>query len=83
MLLRRIEKLRLNPLVLKYMPSLCVVATVWMSMSSSTDTLREISAGLLLLILLCAGVVHGVLQVLCWGSRKIYRVDRAEERRDC
>jgi solute carrier family 10 (sodium/bile acid cotransporter), member 7 len=77
-LLRRIEKLRLNLLLLKYTPSLCVISTVWMSLSSSTDTLREINAGLLLLILLCAGVVHGVLQVLCWGSRKFYRVDRAE-----
>jgi len=78
MLLRRIDKLRANPLILKYLPSLCVVATVWMSMSSSTDTLREISAGFLFLILLCSAAVHASLQVLCWGSRLFYSVDRAE-----
>ncbi|MCB1870334.1 MAG: bile acid:sodium symporter [Gammaproteobacteria bacterium] len=78
MLLRRSEKLQANPQVVKYLPSLCVVATVWMSISSSTDTLREISAGLLSLILLCAGAVHGLLQLLCWGSRRLYKVDRAE-----
>lgn len=78
MLLRRIEMLRLSPLLLKYTPSLCVIATVWMSMSSSTDTLREINAALLLIILLCSGVFHGLLQLLCWGSRRFYRVDRSE-----
>ncbi|MCP5406195.1 MAG: bile acid:sodium symporter [Chromatiaceae bacterium] len=78
MLLRRSEKLQANPQVVKYLPSLCVVATVWMSISSSTDTLREISVGLLSLILLCAGAVHGLLQLLCWGSRRLYKVDRAE-----
>lgn len=78
MLLRRIEILKLNPSLLKYTPSLCVVATVWMSMSSSTDVLKEISTASLLLILLCAGAVHGILQVLCWSSRRFYLVDRAE-----
>jgi len=77
-LLRSVEKLRFNPLLLKYIPSLCVVATVWMSMSSSTDALRGISVDMLLLILLCAGSIHWILQLLCWGSRRFYRVDRAE-----
>jgi len=78
MLLRRIEKLRINPILLKYTPSLCVIATVWMSMSSSTATLKELSAASLFLILICAGAIHGILQVLCWGSRQFYKVDRAE-----
>jgi len=78
MLLRRIRALRPKPFLLKYLPSLCVIGTVWMSMSSSSDTLREISVGLLLLILLCAGVVHGALQLLCWGARRFHKIDRAE-----
>ncbi|MCB1880194.1 MAG: bile acid:sodium symporter [Gammaproteobacteria bacterium] len=78
MLLRRIEMLRLSPLMLKYTPSICVIGTVWMSISSSTETLREINAALLLIILFCSGAVHGLLQLLCWGSRKFYRVERSE-----
>lgn len=78
MFLRRIEMLNLNPVLLKYIPSLCVISTFWMSMSSSTDTLKVVSAGLLLTILLCSGAVHGILQALCWGARRIYQVERAE-----
>ncbi|MCB1850453.1 MAG: bile acid:sodium symporter [Gammaproteobacteria bacterium] len=78
MLLRRTEKLRRNPQLLRYAPSLCVITTVWMSASSSSSALREISAVSLVLILLCAGAVHGILQLLCWGSRYCYRVDRSE-----
>lgn len=78
MLLRHSDRLKIKSWLLRYLPSSCVISTVWMSMSSSTDTLREVSVGLLLLILFCAGIIHGLLQLLCWGAGKLYRIDRAE-----
>jgi len=78
MLLRRGDWLKIKSWLLKYLPSSCVIGTVWMSMSSSTDTLRELNISLMLIILICSGIIHGLLQLLCWGSGKLYQVDRAE-----
>lgn len=66
--------------LLKYLPSLCVVGTVWMSVSASADTLREINLLLLLLLVVGAFAVHGTLLLLCWVSRYIYRPEPGEWR---
>lgn len=63
---------------LRYLPSSCVIATVWMSISASADTLKELDFQLLLLIVVGAIAVHGALLLLCWLSRYLYRPDRGE-----
>ena len=66
--------------LLKYLPSLCVVGTVWMSVSASADTLREINLVLLLLLVAGAFAVHAALLLLCLLSRSIYRPEPDEWR---
>ena len=66
--------------LLRYIPLLCVVGTVWMSVSASADTLREINLLLLLLIVVSALAVHGALLLLCWLSRYLYRPEPSEWR---
>ena len=65
---------------LKYLPLSCVVGTVWMSVSASADTLKEINILLLLLMVVGALTVHGALMLLCWLSRYLYRPESSEWR---
>ncbi len=64
--------------ILAYLPSTCVIGTVWMSMSASTETLRQLNLQLLLLIIIASSIIHGGLMLLCWLSRKLHPSDRAE-----
>ena len=49
-----------------------------MSLSASTDSIALVEEVLLLKVTVGAAAVHGVLQLLCWGSRLLYTVERAE-----
>lgn len=64
--------------LLRYLPSSCVIATVWMSLSTSSDTLKELNFQLLLLIIICALTIHGALLLLCWLSKYLYQPERSE-----
>jgi sodium/bile acid cotransporter 7 len=64
--------------LLRYLPSSCVIATVWMSVSASADTLKELDFQLFLLIVIGVLIVHGSLLLLCWLSRYLYRPERSE-----
>ena len=64
--------------LLRYLPSSCVVATVWVSASASSDLLRALDPGLLLLVLIGAFTIHGALLLLCYLSRYLYRPDYGE-----
>jgi sodium/bile acid cotransporter 7 len=64
--------------LLRYLPSACVVTTVWASASASSDMLRALDFGLFLLILIGAGAIHGLLLLLCWLARYLYRPQRDE-----
>ncbi len=66
--------------LLKFLPSLCVVGTVWMSVSASVDTLKGMNLVLLLLMVVAAFAVHGALLLLCWLSRYLYRPEPSEWR---
>lgn len=66
--------------LLRYLPSFCVVGTVWMSVSASADTLREINLVLLLLMVVGGFAVHGTLLLLCWLSRYVYQPEPSEWR---
>lgn len=64
--------------LIRYLPSSCVITTVWMSVSASSDTLRELSLSLLLLIMVSALLIHGALMLLCLLSRRLNHPDRGE-----
>lgn len=78
MLLKRSGRIGPPGWLLKYLPSSCVIATVWMSASTSSDTLKGLEPGLLLLMVIGALGVHGLLLLLCWLARFVYRPSRDE-----
>ncbi len=63
-LLRRVIG-RTAPGWVRYVPSACIIVTVWMSMSASSATLLELTAGAFVLIVAGAALVHGALLALC------------------
>ena len=64
--------------LLRYLPSACVIATVWMAASSSSGMLKALDAFLLLLILGGALLIHGSLLLLCYLARYLYRPEYGE-----
>ncbi|MCB1759058.1 MAG: bile acid:sodium symporter [Gammaproteobacteria bacterium] len=64
--------------LLKYLPSSCVIGTVWMSLSSSVESIARVDMTLLWQLTLASILVHLLLQLFCWASRRCYRVARAE-----
>jgi sodium/bile acid cotransporter 7 len=64
--------------LLRFLPSSCVIATVWVSASASSDMLKGLDPGSLLLVLAGAFGIHGALLLLCWVSRFIYRPEHGE-----
>lgn len=78
MLGRRIMQLSPRHWLIRYLPSSCVVITVWMSVSASSETLREISLPLLGGIIVAALLLHGALLLLCLASRRLYQPERGE-----
>ncbi|MES9858126.1 MAG: bile acid:sodium symporter [Sedimenticola sp.] len=64
--------------LLSYLPSLCVLSTVWMSMSASTETLKTISLQEIGMIILASAVIHSLLLLLGQLSRSVHRSERAE-----
>lgn len=76
--LRSVTRIPSRHWLLRYLPSSCVVGTVWMSASASSETLQAFDVTLLLLILVVALGVHGALLLLCWLARYLYRPDPGE-----
>ena len=64
--------------LLKYLPSACVITTVWVSASASAGMLKGLDLGTLLLVLVGAFGIHVALLLLCWVSRYIYRPEHGE-----
>ena len=77
-LLKRAVSLPPRHPVLRYLPSTCVIGTVWMAVSASVDTLRDLDLSLLLSIAAAATLVHLALLLLCWLARGLYRPPRGE-----
>jgi len=65
-------------LLLRYLPLSCVIGTVWMSASASSDALKGLDIALLLMVAIGSLGIHGSLLLLCWLSRYIYRPERSE-----
>jgi len=78
MLGRRIIQRSPRHFLIRYLPSACVIATVWMSVSASSQTLQTISPALLVLILVAALLLHGALLLLCLASRRLVNTERGE-----
>ena len=66
------------PVTVRYIPSACIVVTVWMSMSASRETLLELALADLVLIGLGALAVHGVLLLLAYLAGLTLRLAAAE-----
>jgi len=64
--------------LLRFLPSACVITTVWVSASASSEMLRALDVGSLLLVVLGASGIHGALLLLCWVSRYVYRPEHGE-----
>jgi len=64
--------------VLIYLPSSCVIGTLWMSVSASADTLKDLSLPLFGKIIIASILLHGALLLLCWGSRYLNPTVRGE-----
>ena len=64
--------------LLRFLPSACVITTVWVSASASSELLMGLDLGSLLLVLVGAFGIHGSLLLLCWISRYIYRPEHGE-----
>jgi len=78
MILKSVMKIPKRHWLLKYLPSSCVIATVWMSVSASIDIIKELNLQLLLLIMVGAIAVHGFLLLLCWLSRFVFRPSQGD-----
>lgn len=78
MLGRRTLQISPKHVVIRYLPSTCVIATVWMSVSASSETLKEISLTLIGMIIVGAILLHAVLLLLCLGSRLFNPSERGE-----
>lgn len=76
-LLRRLLR-RPAPGWVRYVPSACIIVTVWMSMSASSATLFELTAGAFALVVLGALLVHGSLLLLCAAGGRGLRLAAGE-----
>ncbi len=77
-LLQGVFRISARHRLLTLIPLSCVIATVWMSASASSATLKGLDIALLLLVLAGSLFVHGSLLSLCWLSRFLYRPARSE-----
>lgn len=78
MLGRRMLQFSPRHWLIRYLPSSCVIITVWISISASSDTLREISLTLIVSITIASLLLHGALIALCIASRRLYQPERQE-----
>lgn len=78
MLGRRILQFSPRHWLIRFLPSSCVIITVWMSVSASSETLKEISLVLIGSIIVASLLLHGSLLLLCLGSRRLYQPERGE-----
>lgn len=73
--LRRIASVDPKHIVLQYLPSSCVIATVWMALSDSSEVFQALDLTGLLKIAVAALLVHAALLCLCWGASRILRLE--------
>ncbi|WP_036228299.1 bile acid:sodium symporter [Marinobacterium jannaschii] len=73
--LRTLLSLSPQSLALQYLPSLCVIVTVWMAMSDSAEVLRQIEGADLIKIALATLIIHFGLMLLCWLAAKAIQLD--------
>ncbi|MEJ1383926.1 MAG: bile acid:sodium symporter [Candidatus Sedimenticola sp. (ex Thyasira tokunagai)] len=78
MVVRELTNFSSKNILLSYLPSLCVLGTVWMSMSASTETLKTISLQEIGLIVLASAVIHTALLLLGRLSRLLHPSERTE-----
>lgn len=78
MAVKRLVRIPPRHWLLRYLPSACVIVTVWISASASSDTLKALDAPLLLRMAVAAIGIHVALMLLCWLSGAMRRMPREE-----
>ncbi|MBY4679029.1 bile acid:sodium symporter [Marinobacterium arenosum] len=75
LLLRRLATVDPQHLLLQYLPSSCVILTVWMSLSSSSEVFAQLELKSLTLIALASVAVHLLLMLIAWLAGRLMRLE--------
>ncbi len=78
LLIQKVHKGKPFNKLIGYIPSLCVITTAWVSLSSSAELLKSLNAVSILLILAASVVAHCALLALCTLYKLLHRVERGE-----
>lgn len=73
--LRRLLSLNPSHIVLQYLPSSCVVLTVWMALSDSSEVFQSLNLQAIVTILLAALTLHVTLLLLCWFASRLMQLE--------
>ena len=73
--LRRIATIDPKHLALQYLPSTCVILTVWMALSDSSEVFQSLDLITLASIGFAALSVHLILLALCWGVSTVLKLE--------
>ena len=74
---RKLSKIKSHPLV-GYIPSSCVILTVYAASAASRELFCKSSFSEMLLLILAAFTVHAALMLLAWGGGKLIRLEVPE-----
>ena len=73
--LRRLLSVDPGHLLLRYLPSSCIVLTVWMALSSSHDIFQTLELSVLWQIILATWLIHFSLMALAYLSSRVLQLD--------
>ncbi|MEH6579627.1 MAG: bile acid:sodium symporter [Amphritea sp.] len=73
---KRILSISADHLVLQYLPSSCVILTVWIMLSASAAVFKSLDLFLLIQIGVAAISVHFLLMIICWAAARGMKLER-------
>jgi sodium/bile acid cotransporter 7 len=74
---RKLSKIKSHPLA-GYIPSSCVILTVYAASAASRELFYKSSISEVLMLILAAFTVHATLMLLAWGGGKLIRLEIPE-----
>ena len=75
--IRKLTACFINNKILKLIPTLCILLAIWVCMSSSANSIKEIKIIDLLLILISVLIVHGILLFMNYIAGTLFKLDSA------
>ena len=76
--IRKLTACFINNKILKLIPTLCILLAIWVCMSSSANSIKEIKIIDLLLILISVLIVHGILLFMNYIVGTLFKLDSAD-----